>query len=199
MDVAVVEVPVGTAQAAPWAVEWSAVWVGTLGALAGALVISLVAIAVGAYDPALGGRLVRAELGFAELVASLAAAFFSFVVGGWLASRIAGLRHAEPAMLHGAVVWLLTLPILVLLIGLGAGVYFGAWYGGLAAPGAVPPVEADPEAAEAARQAALGALTALLTGLVGAVLGGWLGSGEPMRLDRSRWQASPAADVGGRA
>jgi hypothetical protein len=89
------------------------------------------------------------------------------------------LQRAETAMVHGAVVWLLGMPMLLALLALGASAYFGSWYGGLVAT--APPASATgAEAAELAREAAGGGATALLIGLVGAVLGGWLGSGEPM-------------------
>ena len=32
---------------------------------------------------------------------NIGGAFFAFVIGGWIAARNAGLRSAEPAMLHG--------------------------------------------------------------------------------------------------
>ena len=88
-------------------------------------------------------------------------------------------------MLHGAITWLLSVPILLVLIALGARSFFGGWYGGLAGT----PVWAAPGtavAAEATREAAGGAATALLLGLVGAVLGGWMGSGEPMTFTHHR-------------
>ena len=59
-------------------------------------------------------------------------AFMSFVVGGWVAGKIAGVRRAETASLHGAIVWVVAVPMLLLLVALGAGSYFGSWYGGLA-------------------------------------------------------------------
>jgi hypothetical protein len=89
-------------------------------------------------------------------------------------------------MLHGAIVWLIAVPILVGLAAFGAGNFFGTWFGGLAGtPVFVSQgsnVAADPNAAAAARNAALGAVTGLLIGLVGSVIGGWLASGEPMTL-----------------
>jgi VIT1/CCC1 family predicted Fe2+/Mn2+ transporter len=100
-----------------------------------------------------------------------------------VASKIAGVRRAESAMLHGAVVWLLAVPLLLVLAALGAGGYFGGWYSGLAGtpPWVTPPSSpVDPDAALAARNSALGAITALLLGLIGSVIGGWLGSRKPM-------------------
>lgn len=114
------------------------------------------------------------------LVFDVCGAFFMFVLGGWAAARIAGIRRSEPAMLHGAVVWTLEVPLLLVLTTLGA--RFGSWYSGLAGipawASSLPPV--DPALAAAMRNTALAAVTALLIGLMGAVIGGWMASGEPM-------------------
>ena len=88
-------------------------------------------------------------------------------------------------MLHGAIVWLVAIPGVLVFAALGSGGYLGTWYGGLAAappwsPQATP-IE-SPAAVMVARNAALGAVTALLLGLVGGVIGGWMGSGERMTL-----------------
>lgn len=116
-----------------WPVNWSAVWVGTLAALAAALVIGLVGIALGAHlmDPEHRWVEVR-KLGFGALVFGVCGAFFAFVIGGWVAARVAGILRAEPAMLHGAICWLVAVPLLMALAGLGAANFFGGWFGGLA-------------------------------------------------------------------
>jgi hypothetical protein len=184
-----------------WPINWSAIWVGTLAALAVALIISLIGAAVGAHQLGPGGKIATwKDIGIGALVFSVLGAFFSFVVGGWITGKINGYRRAETDMLHGAIVWLLAVPLLVTLAGLGAGALFGGWYAGLAG---VPVwvtqnnVAADPNAAAAARNAALLAVTALLVGLIGAVLGGWLASGEPMSiyLYRTRTAARSAQTV----
>ena len=168
---------------APWPLSWSAVWVGTLAAVALVLILGLVGIAIGAHR--VGHPLgTWHDMSFLALIWSVLAAFLSFVAGGWAAAKVGGLRRSETAMLHGAIAWLVAVPILLLLSALGASAYFGTWYGGLAGtPAWVTPVAAatqDPAAAIAARNAALAAVTALLLGLVGGVIGGWMASGEPM-------------------
>jgi hypothetical protein len=194
-----------------WPVSWSAVWVGTLTALAVLVIVGLIAVAVGAHLVGPSSRILSwRDFGILALAFSVAGAFFSFVAGGWVAARVAGICRAEPAMLHGAITWLVAVPLLVALAGLGGGSVFGTWYGGLSgtpawAKAAAPKAAAAPtdattkkdeeDAARAARNSALGALTALLLGLVGSVLGGWMASGEPMTFrhyfDRSR--TAPAA------
>jgi hypothetical protein len=168
-----------------WPVDWSAAWVGALTALAIALIIGLIAIALGAHrtGPSAGIPSWK-EFGLGALFFSVIGGFFAFVAGGWVAGKISGWRRSEPAMLHAAVAWLIAVPFLLVLAALGAGNLMGQWFGGL---GGVPTwatpagPASDPNAAAAARNAALGGVTTLLLGLVGSVLGGWLASGEPMR------------------
>ncbi len=167
-----------------WPMSWSAIWVGTLSALAVALVLGLTAIALGANEigPGRGPTDLR-TMSLATLIFSIFGVFISAAVGGWVAGQILGARRAEPCMLHGAISWLVMIPILLILGAIGAGSFFGSWFGGLAGtPVWVTPggVAADPLAAAAARNAALGAVTALLLGLVGSVIGGWVASDEPM-------------------
>jgi hypothetical protein len=177
-----------------WPVNWSAIWIGALAALAVALIIGLVGIAIGAYQLGPESRIVSwRKFQLAALVFSVGGAFFAFVVGGWVAGKILGSPRGEAAVLHGAIAWLVTVPLLLALASLGAASYFGTWYGGLAgtpvwATAAAP----DPQALAAARNSALGALVALLIGLVGSVIGGWLASGEPMTLTYHRTRAALA-------
>ena len=120
-------------------------------------------------------------------------AFFGYVAGGWAAARIAGRVRSEPAILHGAIVWLVTIPILLLLGAMGGAGHVGGWYGGLSAvaQGAAPLSDAD--MAVAVRNNALATAVALLIGLIGAVLGGWMASGEPMTFTHHRTRDRAAA------
>ncbi|PYM69802.1 MAG: hypothetical protein DME10_22430 [Candidatus Rokuibacteriota bacterium] len=172
--------------------SWSAIWVGGLAALATGLIFGLGGTALGAYSET---RIVNwHKFQMWALVFSICSAFFAYVIGGWTAGKILGARRAEHAVLHGAIAWLVTIPILLVLASLGAASYFGVWYGGLAGtPAWVSPVVAvDPQAAIIARNGALGALTALLIGLAGSVIGGWMASGEPMTFTYYRARAALA-------
>lgn len=160
-----------------WPVTWSAVWIGALAAVAVGLMIGLLGYAFGAHQMATSAfdwRNVR----WGSVIFSIGGAFFAFVVGGWVAAKMAGFQRSEPAMLHGVIAWLVTLPFFMLLGALGAVGYFGSWYGGLAW-GAIP---ADPTLAAAFRNTAVATAVALLLGLMGSAIGGWMGSGEPMSL-----------------
>ena len=172
-----------------WPVAWSGVWVGALSALVVGLVIGLIGYAVGAHEVASPRPTDAGKLRMIAVAFNLAGAFFAFVVGGWVAVRITGIQRAEPAMLHGAMVWVLGMALLIGLAAAGATTYYGSWYG-LAGPaamrGAVP---VDPELARIVRNAAFGTVVGILVGLVGGVLGAWLASGEPMSIAyyRRRW------------
>jgi hypothetical protein len=172
----------------PWPVYWSAIWAGALTALALALIFGLIGTAIGAHQ--VGKKIVNLhDLSFWGLVFSVAGAFFSFVAGGWVTSSIAGLRRAEDATLHGALTWLVALPMVLVLGALGAASLMGSWYSGLAGTpvwSTSSNVTADPNAAMIARNSAIGAVTALLLGLVGSAIGGWWASGEPMSLTYRR-------------
>ncbi|MEA2712584.1 MAG: hypothetical protein QOK27_545 [Gemmatimonadales bacterium] len=168
-----------------WPVAWSAVWVGALTALAVGLIVGLLGYALGANEVAryVDWKKVRVI----SAVFSIGGAFFAFVAGGWAAARIAGIRRSEPAILHGAIVWLATLPLLLALAAVGVSGHWGGWYGGLAGmPAWAAATPADPELAIATRSNALATAVALLLGLVGGVLGGWLASGEPMTFTHHR-------------
>jgi len=115
-----------------WPVYWNAIWVGVLAALATALVIGLCGIALGAHVAGPENRLEDLrKLSLGALAFSVLGAFFAFVVGGWVTSKIAGILRSETGMLHGAITWLLAVPLLVTMVALGAGAFFGNWYGGL--------------------------------------------------------------------
>jgi uncharacterized membrane protein YeaQ/YmgE (transglycosylase-associated protein family) len=178
-------------EAVHWPVNWSAVWVGALAALTVGLIFGLMGVALGAYQDA---RIVSwHKFQVWALVLSVCGAFFSSVVGGWTAGKILGDRLAERTMLHAAIAWLLTVPMLLVFASLGAAGYFGVWYHGLAGTPVwvTPTVIVDPQAAAVmARNGALGALTALLLGLVGSVVGGWMASGEPMTFTYHRTRAA---------
>jgi hypothetical protein len=168
-----------------WPVAWSAIWVGALTALAVGLIIGLLGFALGANEVA--NTVDWEKLRLISTIFAVGGAFFAFVAGGWTAGRIAGIRRSEPAMLHGAIVWLVTLPLLLALAAVGIAGHWGGWYGGLGSmapltPGAAP----DPDLAEATRNNALATAVALLLGLIGSVIGGWMASGEPMTFTHYR-------------
>jgi hypothetical protein len=118
-----------------WPVNWSAIWVGALAAIAAVIVFGLIGIAVGAHQFGPDSRIVDLKkINITTMILSVLGAFFAFVIGGWAAGKVAGIVRSEPGMLYGAIVWLLAAPILLGLAGLGAGSVMGGWYAGLSAP-----------------------------------------------------------------
>ena len=163
-----------------WPVAWTAIWVGTLTALAVGLIIGLLGFAFGAHEVARYVDWKKARL--ITVIFSIGGAFFAFVAGGWTAARIADIRRSEPTILHGTIVWLLSLPLLLVLAALGASSHFGGWYAGLSGmpSWATAAASPDPDLAMATRNNAVATVIALLIGLIGGVIGGWMASGEPM-------------------
>src|SRR5437764_2231194 len=81
----------GTDMWVRWPVDWSGIWVGALAALATALIFGLAGMAVGAHQIGPARAVARwSDFGFGALIFSVVGGFIAFVVGGWVASRIAG-------------------------------------------------------------------------------------------------------------
>lgn len=168
-----------------WPVDWSAVWVGALGALAATLIFGLIGTAIGAQAPKTFSSWHTVSV--LDLIVVVLTAFFGSVVGGWIAGKIAGFEYAEPSILHAAIAWLVAVPLLLGLLAAGAGSAFGGWYGGLV--GTSPLVASATAAAtpeDVVRNGALASLTGILISLMGAVIGGWMASGEPMTFTHHR-------------
>jgi len=191
-----------------WPVCWSAVWVGALSALAALILFGLAGISLGLQLTGVSQRITDwNKVTLSAAACAVLASFFAFAIAGWVAAKIGGYTRSEPAMLHGAIAWLVAVPVLMLAATAGGAGYMGGWYSGLAgtpswaAPGDPRPADYDTndaahkawdarqqEAAKLARNAALGAITALLLGLMGSVLGGWMASGEPMTLTHHHYR-----------
>jgi ABC-type Fe3+ transport system permease subunit len=140
-------------------VNWTAVWVGALAAFGCAVVFGLVGIAIEAYRFGPEHRVVELnKLGIGALIFSVCAAFFSFAIGGWIAGKVAGILHSEPGMVHGAIAWLVAVPMLLAATAIGAGSILGGWnagldgrgYGATTVPYVRPELGANATAAETA-------------------------------------------------
>src|SRR4051812_50054559 len=83
-------------------VNWTAVWVGALAGISTLLLFGLMGTALGAHLLGPEHRVVDLKkLGLLTLIFSVCGAFFSAVVGGWVAARVAGIFHFEAAIIHG--------------------------------------------------------------------------------------------------
>ncbi len=140
-------------------VNWTAVWVGALSALTCAVLFGLIGIAIEAHRFGPEYRVVDLKtLGMGALIFSVCAAFFSFAIGGWIAGKVAGILHSEPGMVHGAIAWLVAVPLLLAATSVGAGSLLGGWNAGLdghaygagpnSAPFVRPELGANPTPAE---------------------------------------------------
>jgi len=179
-----------------WPVYWGPVILGAMAALVATVLFGLIGTAIGAHKTGAEGRITSwSGVGFAGLAFAVIASFFAFVIGAWAAVRVAGIRRAEPAILHGAITWVVAVFAMFVIAGL-SGAIFNGWYASLAPTPAVPAVPGqpvDPSVAIAARNGALAAAAALLMGLMGSVIGAWMASGEPMRVGSYRVRVEPLA------
>jgi hypothetical protein len=166
-----------------WPVYWTPIIVGALSSVVAVVLFGVIGTAVGSWKAGNEGRVTDfSGIGRVAVAYAVFASFLAFVIGGWVAARVAGIRRAETAALHGAIAFVVATVILLTLAAFGGSVYNG-WYAGLAPSPAVPstPGQAvDPNAAKAATAGATAAAVALLLGLIGSVVGGWMGSGERM-------------------
>jgi hypothetical protein len=176
-----------------WPVYWTPVIVGALAAVVAVVLFGVIGTAAGSWKAGNEGRITDFNgIGRVAVAYAVFASFFAFVIGGWVTARIAGIRRAEPAILHAAIAFLVATVLLIAMASFG-GAVFNGWYVGLAPSPVVPtptgqPV--DPTVAKAATTGATAAAVAILLGLVGSVVGGWMGSGE--RMDFSWYERERA-------
>ena len=165
-----------------------------MAAVVATVLFGLIGTAIGAHKAASEARITSwSGVGFAGLAYAVLASFFAFVIGAWVAVRVAGIRRAEPAILTGAICWVVAVFAMFVVAGM-SGAIFNGWYAGLAPTPAVPTVPGqpvDPNVALAARSGALAAAAALLMGLMGSVIGAWMASGEPMTVGSYRVRVEP--------
>ena len=184
-----------------WPVYWTPVIVGALASVVAVVLFGVIGTAVGSWKAGSEGRVTDfSGIGRVAVAYAVFASFLAFVIGGWVTARIAGIRRAEPAILHAAIAFLVATVVLLAMASFG-GAVFNGWYAGLAPSPAVPSqpgAPVDPNAAKAATAGATAAAVAILLGLIGSVVGGWLGSGERMDFsfyerERARMTRRPVA------
>jgi hypothetical protein len=175
-------------------VYWGPVILGAMAAVVATVLFGLIGTAIGAHKAGSEGRITTwSGVGFAGLAFAVITSFFAFVIGAWAAVRVAGIKRAEPAILTGAIAWVVAVFVMFVIAGL-SGAIFNGWYTSLAPTPAVPAVPGqpvDPNVALAARNGALAAAAALLMGLMGAVIGAWMASGQPMSVGSYRVRVEP--------
>ncbi len=159
-------------------IRWGPIWGGLLIALATFLLLSTLALAIGAMvvEPTTAEP---QEAGMTGGTVSAIIILLSFLVGGWVAARAPAVTGHSNGLLNGFLVWVLGMGLVLLLSVLGLGALFGALGGMLdqirVASVPRPDVNLNPnEVTSAIRNSALGAFLTLLLPALAAAAGGWL-------------------------
>jgi len=182
--------------------HWGPIFGGLLTALTTMFLLSLLGGAVGltqfnaATAAAQGG--VPADAARNSAIWAGIAGIISFLVGGYTAARLGHVLDRNWGAMHGALVFMLALPIALWLAGQGLGALMGTVgnvANGLgigvgqaagAAQNAAAQAQANPtavgESAAALRNSMWGALVGSLLGLGASALGGWLGAHHLLSL-----------------
>lgn len=195
-------------------IHWPAVIAGLVTALTAQMFFSLLGIATGLTNLNLGGDWMEVSAqNFSTymMVWSAVSALVAFFLGGFLASRSAAVFSRGWGALNGAMVFLVSVPLMLWLASAGIGSLFGA-LGNFAAmlnvdpasmqqtftqitsSGQIIPGGASPEqlqqSAEVARNAALGVLGAMLLGLIASTVGGLTGVRRAVEINTATGEVS---------
>jgi len=177
-------------------VRWSAVLAGLVTALSTLVLLSVLGLAIGLTTFETGDEL--SNFGIGAGVWGAISTIIAFLLGGWVAARSAAVRGRGNALLNGALVWAVAIPLILYLLGSGVGSMLNmatdaaaasvpALTDGANATDANAAVDAaqaqaqqvDPatvnETAQRAGETAWGTLVALLLGLAAAAGGGLMG------------------------
>lgn len=92
-------------------VRWSSVFAGFFTVLSTLAVLTVLGLAIGltALSPNDRAR----EFGIGAGIWGVVTALIAFIVGGWLAARTAAVRGRANGILNGAMVWIVTIPLLL--------------------------------------------------------------------------------------
>lgn len=96
-------------------VRWGPIIAGLFAALTTLAVLSVLGLAIGlsAYD---AGDTAR-NFGIGAGIWGVISALVAFFLGGWLAARSAAVRGTSNAVLNGAMVWVVAIPLLLYMLG----------------------------------------------------------------------------------
>ena len=180
------------------AIQWGPIFAGFLVALGTFVLLSLLLLALGASSVRIGSDLGDATAGIGA--ATAIAGLLSFLLGGFLAARAAGVRGNWSGILTGFLVWALGLLAILALTAFGIGALFGeagtliGRFGALAA--ALPEGLTADQAARAVRDAALPAFLSMALPAAAAGLGGLIGAQEDLGLEVRRRNEGRVTGVG---
>ncbi len=160
-------------------IRWGPIWAGLLVALASFLLLSVLALAIGALTvEAIGSAgTVAAVTGWATAIIGLIA----FFVGGYVAGATSVVRGTVAGLLNGLLVWALGIVLILMFSALGVGQVFGALgslFSQFRALVIIPEGSAQVvrQAADAIASGAFAAFLSMLLPAIAAVGGGWLGA-----------------------
>ena len=160
-------------------VRWGAIWAGLIAALGTFLLLSTLAVAIGAVAVDSGAD--PEGSGAASGIASAIIALLAFLAGGYIAGRTSGVIGRGYGALNGFLVWALGVVLILALAAFGLGSLFGA-SGDLFSQYqqmGQPQPDVDPNTAvDSIKNGSIGAFIAMLLPALAATLGGWLGSRE---------------------
>ncbi len=160
-------------------IRWGPIWAGLLVALAGFLLLSVLALAIGAQTVEVIGAAgtVATITGWATAIIG----FIAFFVGGYVAGATSAVRGTIAGLLNGLLVWALGTVLILVFSALGVGQLFGALgslFSQFRALIVIP--ETSPQlvrqVADAIANGAFAAFLSMLLPAIAAALGGWLGA-----------------------
>ena len=158
-------------------VRWGPIWAGLLMAIATFVVLSTIAVGIGAHTVSSGAD--TSDAGLAGAIVTGVIGLIAFLVGGFVASRTAAVVGRGYGALNGLLVWALGLALILGLAAMGLGSLFGAsgdlfaQYRSLGAP----QPDVDPNTvAEGIRNSSLGAAVGMLLPAIAAAIGGFIGA-----------------------
>ena len=170
-------------------VRWGPVMAGLFTAISTLALLSLLGLAAGSgiVDTTTEARRVAIGTGMWTALSAL----ISFFAGGWVAARLAALRDERHALIHGALVWAVAVPLLLYVLSGGLGSLLNTADAAVAAQvaadgtsvtttqptpnGVVAPDQTTvATVADGVSKAAWGVLASLLFALSAATFGGWV-------------------------
>lgn len=108
-------------------IRWGAIFGGLFAALTTLILLNILGIAIGLaiYDP----QDSLSNFGIGAGVWGALATLVAFIVGGWLAARTAAVVGQANGILNGAMVWVVSIPLLLFFASSGVGSVIGSTVG----------------------------------------------------------------------
>ena len=100
-------------------IHWGSIIAGLFAAMATLITLAVLGIAIGLSSFDASAPL--GNFGIGAGIWSAVTALLAFGIGGWLAGRSTAVRGTTSGILNGAMVWFVTIPLLIYLLGSGIG------------------------------------------------------------------------------